>query len=142
MNFKIITILIIITLIISSVIILVARKDTGIGSFYIIDKSSGEKTGFYGNKIPTLKQTDKMDIYFVFSLRNPGKNRKYRLAVFRENNSLQKILQSSIIPIEKEGDRSIEISFLKRNNRYEKGRYLIRFFCDESQLKSFVFEIK
>jgi hypothetical protein len=93
-------------------------------------------------KASILKQDDDMDISFVFNLKNPHKDEKYRLAVFLENGSFQKILQTDIVRVEKEIPQLVEVSFVGRDKTYEQGRYLVKLFCNEKLVKKLRFEIR
>ena len=132
----------IITLIISSVIILIIKKDAKIDSFYIVNKPGGVLANPNSGKASILKQDDDMDISFVFNLKNPHKDEKYRLAVFLENGSFQKILQTDIVRVEKEIPQLVEVSFVGRGKTYEQGRYLVKLFCNEKLVKKLRFEIR
>ena len=143
MNIKIIIIiLIIITIIISSIIIYAVKKDEGIDSFFITDKSSGYNLSSGITGIPALQQTEYTDIRAVLKLKNPLKNEKYKLVIYHISDSEKLIIQTSIIPIEKEISQIIEIPIIKKGHFYQKGKYLVTLYHNDIVAREAEFEIK
>ncbi len=142
MNIKIIVILIIITIIISSVIIYAINKDTGIDSFFVIDKSSGQGNSAAYAKIPVFEQKVDTDIWVVLKLKNPRKNENYRLEIYMSGESGNRIIQASKIPIKKESSQIIEISFAKNESLYRKGRYSVKLYQNDIIARETGFEIR
>lgn len=142
MNIKIIVILIIITIIISSVIIFAIKKDTGIDSFSVIDKSSGRSSSASYMKNPVFEQTEDTDIWIVLRLKNPQKNESYRLEIYFDGESGNKIIQTVKIPIDKEGSQITEISVVKNESLYMKGKYTVKLYRNDIIAGETGFEIR
>jgi hypothetical protein len=141
MNIKIIIILVIITLIISSVIIYAIKKDTGIDSFFVIDRSIDSNLPLAMDKTPILKMTYDTDIWVILKLKNPGKGENYKLVVYYNGESDNEILQTNKISIKEGVSQIIEVSILKKGNQYQKGIYFVKLYHNELLEKEIEFEI-
>jgi hypothetical protein len=142
MNIKIIVILIIITIIISSVITFAIKKDTGIDSFSVIDRSSGWSSSASYIKNPIFEQAEDSDIWVILRLKNPQRNENYVLEIYFDGESGSKIIQTVKVPIDKESSQTTEISVVKNESLYQKGKYSVKLYHNDIIAEETGFEIR